>query len=118
MLPKTATFLTASARVVIIGCTIFRASPLPGRGTQLQVVAVGIGKVERRRLHPLVAYRTHDGPPLLLEEGGSALEFGLIDGEGEVLLDPVRWIFLEYDHSRGTDPEKKPMSPVVEKARC
>src|SRR5712691_10480147 len=87
---------------------------LSDRGAQLKIVAVGIGKVERSRVHPFELYRTFGCDPLRSQNRSRSLQLGFVNGEGEVLRDPGVRGFLQDPHARSVSyPEEQPLALLV-----
>src|SRR5712691_8489199 len=87
---------------------------LSDRGAQLKIVAVGIGKVERFRVHPFELYWTFGRDPLRSQNRSRSLQLGFVNGEGEVLRDPGVRVFLQDHHACSVShPEEQPIALLV-----
>ena len=62
-------------------------------------MAVGVGKIDGLRWHPVVRDRASHFHTLLPEGFRSSLDIGFSNGEGDVLRRPLTFIFLEHHHA-------------------
>src|SRR2546427_409767 len=85
-----------------------------GAGEQLQVVAVGITKVQGLARYPLVNDGTDGGHAALPKDGGCALQVTFVDGEGEVQRRAFASVLLENDHARAAPgSQEEPLPPIL-----
>src|SRR3989442_225935 len=84
-----------------------------GAGEQLQVVAVGITKVQGLARYPLVNDGTDGGHAALPKDGGCALQVTFVDGEGEVQRRAFASVLLENDHARAAPGSREKQLPPI-----
>lgn len=83
------------------------------RSTEFQVVAVGIGKVNRLRRYPLVVHWSVDNNASLPQGRGGGFDIDFLNSESEVFLRPSSPVFLEHHHAGVTRPQEQPLAAFV-----
>jgi len=87
------------------------------RREELQLVAVGILKIEGRARHPVVENRAPGGHAAFTERRGSLLQIRPADCESEMVARELAVVLLKDDHPGGTTGSKEqPLSLIVPKA--
>src|SRR5437773_12065163 len=84
-----------------------------GASEQLQVVAIGVTKVQGLARYPLVHDVTHGGHAALPKDGGRALQVTFVDSEGEVQCLAFASVLLENDHARAAPGSQEEPLPSI-----
>jgi len=84
------------------------------RGTEFEIVAVGVQKVDRFGGHPRMEYGAFVLDAAFIQMPARWFDILLVYCEREMLHRPIGLILLQYDHSRGTAGSKEyPLSRFV-----